>query len=273
MLNHFYKPVPDTSRLPEELWKRRSAMGGIDMREAEQIRLLDQFTTRYKHEYDAFAHRPTGTTHEFHFANDQFGPVDAEVLYSMVRDRKPRRIYEIGSGYSTLVAARASLQNEAEGSSACELVAFEPFPNEALEHGFPGLTRLVRQPIQDLPLAQFSDLGENDILFIDSTHVLKIGSDVQYEYLEILPSLNAGVVVHVHDIFLPAEYPRHWVLQDHKFWNEQYILQAFLAFNSRFQVLWGASFMHLQHPELLERGFSSYDRKQSWPGSFWMCRS
>lgn len=270
--NHFYKPVPDTSHLPEELWKRRSEMIGIDMREAEQIGLLDRFIARYKQEYDAFARQPTAIPHEFHFANDQFGSVDAEILYCMVRDRRPRRIYEIGSGHSTFVAARAALQNEAEGAPRCELVAFEPFPNELLQRGFPGLERLVQRPVQDVPIDQFSDLDENDILFVDSTHVLKIGSDVQYEYLELLPRLHVGVLVHVHDIFLPSEYPRRWVMQDHKFWNEQYVLQAFLAFNDRFRVLWGGSFMHLQHPERLERGFQSYHRDRVWPGSFWIRR-
>ena len=110
----------------------------------------------------------------------------------------------------------------------------------------------------------------HDILFIDSSHVLRIGGDVQYEYLEILPRLARGVIVHSHDIFLPAEYPRHWVLEEHKFWTEQYLLQAFLAFNDSFEVLWAGSYMHLKHPEKLEEAFSSYKRERTLPGSFWM---
>jgi hypothetical protein len=113
-------------------------------------------------------------------------------------------------------------------------------------------------------------LEENDILFIDSSHVLKIGSDVQYEYLEILPRLNKGVIVHIHDIFLPAEYRKEWVLKDHIFWTEQYLLQAFLAFNDNFEILWAGSYMHLKHPDKLEVAFNSYRRNERWPGSFWI---
>jgi hypothetical protein len=97
---------------------------------------------------------------------------------------------------------------------------------------------LIPSRIQDIALSKFTELKKNDFLFIDSTHTLKIGSDVQYEYLEILPRLNEGVIVHIHDIFLPAEYSKAWVLKDHRFWTEQYLLQAFLSFNSMFEILW-----------------------------------
>ena len=115
-------------------------------------------------------------------------------------------------------------------------------------------------------------LEAGDVLFIDSSHMLRIGSDVQFEYLEILPRLKPGVIVHIHDIFLPAEYPRNWVHDKHIFWNEQYLLQAFLAFNASFEVLWGGSWMHLNHPAELESAFQSYKRENQWPGSFWIRR-
>lgn len=95
-------------------------------------------------------------------------------------------------------------------------------------------------------------------------------NDVQYEFLEILPRLNEGVIVHIHDIFLPAEYPKKWVLNDYRFYTEQYILQVFLSFNNMFEVLWGGAYMHLRYPEKLEEAFNSYNRKSVWPGSFWM---
>jgi len=117
---------------------------------------------------------------------------------------------------------------------------------------------------------EFAKLKENDILFIDSSHVLKIGSDVQYEYLDILPRLSKGVIVHVHNIFLPAEYPKEWVLKDYTFWTEQYLLQAFLAFNDSFEVLWAGNYMHLKYPNELEDAFSSYKRDERLIGSFWM---
>src|SRR5690606_25350779 len=103
-----------------------------------------------------------------------------------------------------------------------ELTAIEPWPSEALLRGFPGLKELLREDVQNVPLGRFEALEANDILFLDSSHVMKIGSDVQYEFFEIIPRLRPGVLVHFHDIFLPREYPREWVVDDQRFWNEQY---------------------------------------------------
>lgn len=200
-----------------------------------------------------------------------FESVDGEVLYCMIRHFKPKKIFEIGSGNSTYLFAQAILKNKEEHNDyECELVAIEPYPNNILKTGFAGLSKLIPKKVQDISLSEFKKLTENDILFIDSSHVLKIGSDVQYEYLEILPRLKKGVLVHLHDIFLPAEYPKEWVLKDYRFWTEQYLLQAFLAFNDSFEVIWAGSYMHLKHPDKLEVAFSSYRRNERWPGSFWI---
>jgi hypothetical protein len=150
-------------------------------------------------------------------------------------------------------------------------VAIEPYPNAVLSAGVPGV-QLRAVPLEAVPLQDFAALGENDILFIDSTHVLRIGGDVQYEILELLPRLRPGVNVHVHDIFLPAEYPRRWVMEHRRFWTEQYVLQAFLAFNDAFRITWGSGFMHLRHPDLLAEAFPSYRRPEIGPGSLWMRR-
>jgi hypothetical protein len=171
------------------------------------------------------------------------------------------------------LSAAALLKNAAEepGHSPCDFTAIEPHPAPDIRAGFPGLTRLLERRAQDVPLETFGALGENDVLFIDSSHVLAIGSDVQYEFLEIIPRLRPGVLVHVHDIFLPAEYPKRWVV-DGRFWDEQYLLQAFLAFNNSFEVLWAGHWMHLTHPEQLRAAFSTYDPAKAAPGSFWMRR-
>lgn len=105
------------------------------------------------------------------------------------------------------------------------------------------------------------NLERNDILFIDFSHILSIGSDVRYEYLDLLPRLKPGVLIHFHDIFLPAEYPQKWVLNFHRFWNEQYLLQAFLTFNTEFEVLWAGNFMHLNHSDLLAATIPSYKQE------------
>jgi hypothetical protein len=268
---HYFQPIPDTRRLAPELWRRTSELAGLDLREAEQVALLERLASRYAREW-AFPSRRTEVPWQFHFNNVAFEAVDAEILYALVRDSRPRRILEIGAGYSSYVIAEAVRRNAAEGIP-CEYVAIEPYPNRVLRRGIPGLTRLRQEALQAIPLVELIDLGEDDILFIDSTHVLCIGSDVNYEFLEILPRLRKGVLVHVHDVFLPAEYPRQWVMGQRRFWNEQYLLQAFLAFNDAFEVAWAGHFMHQKHPDLLERAFPSYRRDRSCPGSFWMRRA
>lgn len=268
--NHYYSPIPDTQKFKDDLWAKRSSLSGINMCEEKQLEFLSLFELKFKHEYEQFPRIKTCIPYRYYLNNSVFESVDAEILYCMIRHFKPRRIYEIGSGYSTYLSAQAVLKNYEEDSSCqCELVAIEPYPNKILKDGFPGLSRLIPTEVQNMPVSEFKKLSANDILFIDSSHVLRTGNDVQYEYLDILPVLDKGVIVHVHDIFLPAEYPKRWILQEHKFWTEQYLLQAFLAFNESYEVLWAGSYMHLTHPEKLELAFSSYCRQETWPGSFW----
>jgi predicted O-methyltransferase YrrM len=271
--NNFYEPVPDTRRLSESLWAKPSDLVGINLPAAPQLELLASFAARFRDEYELFPSAPTAWPSEYYVRNRLFESVDGEILYCMIRHLRPSRIVEIGSGFSTYLAAQAIGRNlRDDGSYKCELVAIEPHPNATLRAGFSGLSRLIAKPVQEIPLTEFANLKENDILFIDSSHVLQIGSDVQYEYLEILPRLAKGVVVHVHDIFLPSEYPRRLALGDRRFYNEQYLLQAFLTFNTAFEVLWAGSFMHLRHSDALAAAFPSYDPATVWPGSFWIRR-
>ena len=240
----------------------------INLNEERQIEFLSELSAAYKVEYDSFPTHKTDTPWEYYVDNDFFPSVDSEILYCMIRHFKPQRVIEVGSGNTTYLAAQAMRKNrEDEANYDGELVAIDPYAIETVMAGFPGLSRLLRVPIQDMPLSEFDRLGKDDILFIDSSHVLSIGSDVQYEFLEIFPRLRTGVIVHLHDIFLPAEYPKDWVLRRHRFWTEQYLLQAFLAFNDSFEVLWASSYMHMTHPDLLKQAFRPYNR---WPGSFWI---
>jgi predicted O-methyltransferase YrrM len=272
--NHFYQPIPDTRELSDSLFARRTELVGVNMNDQGQSELLAKLAADYKEEFDALP-RDKGQTSapsQFYLNNGTYQSVDAEMLYSMVRHYKPRKMIEIGSGFSTYLAAQALLKNDTADGVRCQFTAIEPYPNDVLAAGFPGMTRLLRDKVQTAALAEFEALEENDILFIDSSHVLKIGSDVHYEYLEILPRLKKGVIVHIHDIFLPAEYPREWVFKHQRFWNEQYLLQAFLMFNDSFEVLFGGSYMHVTHPEQLAAAFASYDKATVWPGNFWMRR-
>ena len=141
----------------------------------------------------------------------------------------------------------------------------------------PGLTGLAAEPVQKIPPARFRALGENDILFIDSTHVCKIASDVNYLMFSVLPGLNKGVLIHLHDIFLPWNYPRSWVLEHNIFWNEQYLLLAFLLFNDRFEIVLANHYLSREHPDSLLRAFpflkdhqASADWSTRTPSSIWL---
>jgi len=269
---HFYQPVPDTRRLGDRLWTERTATPGLDYREEEQIDLVRSFAAAYRSEYEALPRGPAGPG-VFYLDNGGFRSVDAETLYCMIRRHRPRRMIEIGSGLSTCLAAQTLRRNAADDPArTCRFTTIDPYPAREAREGMPGLTEVLPTEVQEVPLRVFQELGEDDILFIDSSHVLRIGSDVQYEFLEILPRLRPGVLVHVHDIFLPAEYPRSWVLGEKRFWTEQYLLQAFLAFNGAFRVVLAAGYLHLRRPDILESGFPSYDRVRERPGSFWMKR-
>ncbi len=268
---HYYHPIPNLNTLKNDSWINPTKLFGIDMREEDQVKLLNQFTSKFKSEYDAFPQKKQLTPSKFYLRNGAFQFVDACILYCMIRQFKPRKIFEIGSGWSTCLSAEALLRNEEETGCLGELVAFEPYPNDTLKAGFPGLSKLVISKVEDIDLTKFEELGENDILFIDSSHVLKIGGDVKFLYLEVLPRIQRKVLVHCHDIFLPAEYPSTWVMKDHKFWTEQYLLQAFLAFNTSFEVLWAGNYVRLTHPELLKAAFS-FDLTDVLVSSFWMRR-
>jgi predicted O-methyltransferase YrrM len=271
---HFYSPVPEATALPAETWSRCSQMPGVDMNDQRQLALLATLSRRFRKEYEAIpARRPEGAPpYTYYSSNGYFDDVDGYVLYSIVRHFRPRRVIEIGSGNTTYLSAQAIARNRKDDRRyRCDLTSIEPYPNEVLKAGFPGLTRLIAKPVQAVPLSEFEKLGKNDILFIDSSHILKIGSDVQYELLEIIPRLAKGVIVHFHDIFLPKEYPQNWVEEMNRYFTEQYLLQAFLAFNDSFEILLAPPYLHAQHPRAMEAAFRSYHRNQAWtPSNFWI---
>ena len=263
---HFYQPIPDTQSLPETLWKRPSELVGIDMNDVMQLDLLRNHFPRFREQYQHFPTKPTGEQNGFYLGNHLFDGTDALVTYCMVRHFQPRFIIEVGSGFSSLVLGAAAV---AENDSA-SIISIDPFPREFLRKGFRGLRSLIEKKVQDIDLNFFSQLESGDILFIDSSHTVKIGGDVNYLFLEVLPRLKPGVIVHVHDIFLPFDYRRDWVLDKFRFWTEQYLLQAFMMFNSEFEVLMANSYLNHYHQEDLKAAFPNLP---SWEGgSFWIRR-
>jgi len=262
---HFYQPIPNTQSLPETLWNRPSELVGIDMNDAMQLDLLRNHFPKFRDEYDQFPGEPTSEPGHFHLNNGLFDGTDALVAYCIARHFQPRLIIEVGSGFSSLVAAEAIARN---GKS--ELICIEPFPLDFLRKGVPGLRSLIEKKVEDIDLEFFSQLGSDDVLFIDSSHTVRIGGDVNYLFLEVLPRLKPGVIVHVHDIFFPFDYRRDWVVDELRFWAEQYLLQAFLTFNSEFEVLMANGYLGHHYMEDLK---ATFPNSPWWGGgSFWMRR-
>jgi hypothetical protein len=286
--SHFYFPVPELRSFRSKNWAACRPCAALDFRFAEQIHRLQSELLPFRSEW-TFPEAPTGNTYEFHFHNGFFEHIDAEIAWSLVRQSRPRRIIEIGSGNTTLLLHAALDRNAAEGFPG-ELLSIDPHPSPALREAPPGLTDLISRPVQQIPLSLFGTLRRNDVLFIDSSHVVSIDSDVLYECLQILPRLAPGVLVHFHDIFTPLDYPEKFVMTNLCFWGEEYLLEAFLSFNAAFRVIWASSAMQNLHADLLREAFPAWqdsytrmpeelrvfaptlDGRNVWPCSFWITR-
>lgn len=260
---HYYEPLPDTRTLKDSLWAEAGTLPGVDMNGASQERLLREVFPRFQNEYDTIPLTPIPGRNDFHLHNGRFEGIDAMVAYCMVRHFQPRQILEIGAGFSTLIMAQAAVRN---GST--ELHSIEPYPESFLSGHIPGLTSLQATRVEELDEGHFSCLKTGDFLFIDTSHVVRIGGDVNFLFLKILPRLAPGVIVHVHDIFLPFEYPQDWLLEKHRFWTEQYLLQAFLIHNAEFEVLVSSGYLSHHFREEVKTIFPT---AAPWGGgSFWM---
>jgi hypothetical protein len=216
-----------------------------------------------------FAEGPTGDPRDYHAANDMFSRLDAWMLQAMLRHFRPRRMIEVGCGWSSLVSARV---NREYLSGSLHLSCIEPYPPEFLADGVEGIARLIPARVEELPPDLFLELGENDVLFIDSSHTVKTGGDVVFLFEEVLPRLASGVIVHIHDIFLPWDYPQDWVFTG-RAWNEQYLVRAFLAFNSAFRVLLAVGWLSYYRQDVLRAAVPGYpERYPNGGGSLWIVR-
>ncbi len=273
---HFYEPIPDTRGLPSALWENPSEMAGVRFEDEIHLGLLHAFRSAFQHEYNSLRLDPSTNPLEFFLNNGFISPGDAEILYCMVRHFRPKRIIEIGSGYSTLLMLQALRFNQTERPEIVpRLTCLDPYPRpfiRGIQDSAPDVVRFIAVPMESVGWDTFEELEENDILFIDSSHVVRIGSDVVRNILEVIPRLKPGVLVHLHDIFLPEEYPEIWVKQMKRFWCEQYLLQAFLAFNKEFRILWPGAYMRLHFPHETEEAIPNFRANRNWMGSFWIQR-
>lgn len=270
--NHFYEPIPDTRTLSDAIWEQDSELIGINLGLDNQVKLLRKLSKLYKHEYEQLPLKKSDTlcSHDYYLSNRFFHSSDGQLLYAMIRYFKPKKVIEVGTGFSTYLIASTLQINSFEESYRSDYLAIDPFPNKIIRNGFPGLSKLIEYKVQEVPVNEFQSLEENDLLFIDSSHVLKIGSDVHYEYLELLPRLKKGVIVHIHDIFLPSEYPKEWILRRYRFWNEQYLLQAFLQFNTNFEVLFSCYCLSKNYPNEFFHAFIPMIFRNSLTSSFYI---
>jgi len=261
--NHYYEPQFD-NRNPRPDFSQDRNLKGIEWNIPGQLKMLGLFTF-CQELLDLPKAKPDSL--EFYLNNGAFESGDAEYWYQIIRAIKPKRIFEVGSGYSTLMAVKAINKNYEENPSyKCDHVCIEPYEAPWLEEA--GVS-VIRKKVEEVGLSFFSQLQENDILFIDSSHIIRPQGDVLFLYLEVLPSLNKGVIVHVHDIFSPKNYPKAWLTDEVRFWNEQYLLEAFLSHNSSWNIIGALNFLHHNYYEELKKvaPFLSPERE---PGSFYI---
>ncbi len=233
---HYYSPIiskEDLVKRENEIWKTHPRkITGLDLNEENQLKLINEFVLFYN-ELPFQANEKEGL--RYFYENNMYSYSDAIFLFCMIRKNKPNRIIEVGSGFSSALMLDT---NNLFFNNSISCTFIEPYPerlnsllmkNEKID--------LIEQPVQNVDVKLFEQLSENDILFIDSTHVSKTGSDVNFLMFEVLPRLSKGVKIHFHDIFYPFEYPKEWVIDCKRSWNEDYILRAFLAYNKKFKIV------------------------------------
>lgn len=255
---HFWGPVPNVRRLPASVWARRSSLSGIHFAPSEQLGYVQRELERFIGEFQPAADESAAGA--FYLDNNTYGSVDAELLYAMVRRHRPRRVVELGSGASSLVIASALERNAQQGNPGNHVV-FDPYPASVAavsETVLRAVACVNELEATDVPLQEFRTLHCGDILFVDTTHTVKTAGDVNFVVLDVLPLLAPGVIVHFHDVFLPWEYPRDWAERFWCYWAEQYLLQAFLAFNDEYQVLCSAQALIRDHPDEIEKLIPSF---------------
>lgn len=274
--DHYYAPIPSAQDVEGGYFDRRVETPSLTIDPAAVLDSMAPKLTeplaRFRAWVDAEAERPGG----FSLLNGGYMAVDAHMLFAMIVMRAPKRIVEIGAGASTAVIAAAAAELEESGGRLDHL-CIEPYPRRALLDlaADPGAHfELMQDKVQHAPLSVFEELEPGDVLFIDSSHVLREGGDVQYEYTQILPRIAKGVIVHIHDIYLPRPYPK--AFYDRGFyWNEQQLVQTMLAFSPSITVLWPTAYLMDALPDRMAALFPELTPERERypdvrPSSFWI---
>ena len=266
---HFYSPVTD----PEDLSKRSWEIWPPDPKPCQDIAfsddthqaVLSDWFPKYINDFDY--PKQSADPGKFFTQNSQFSWLDAPTLFVLMRELKPRQVIEIGSGFSTLLMAdiiHRFLQNETR------LSCIEPYPRDFLKKEIPGLHTLHVERVEKMGFDIYRQLQAGDILFVDSSHVSKTGSDVNFIIFEVLPKLPMGVYIHFHDIFLPNDYPKDWAIAENRSWNEQYLIQALLMNSNAYEVFFGCSYAYAHHDKLVARALSLAEDSAYAGSSLWL---
>jgi predicted O-methyltransferase YrrM len=267
----FYSPLNDLSFLEEnwDLWHDRPLPRGIAWdvdAQFEEVRRISRFLPELD---DVPAEAPSGPP-RYHWNNNFWRGADALIQYCLLRDVKPARVVEIGCGWSSLLMAEALERNRQEGSELTTVDQVEPFPRKELLRSLPDHWTLHETILQRAELEVFEALEAGDICFYDGSHVARAGSDVVWFFFEILPRLKPGVLIHLHDIFWPADYPDDWIFERGQTWNEQYLLQAFLMHNHAYEVVISNSVLCWSRPRDLEDLFRQTSETRYSGSSVWL---
>jgi predicted O-methyltransferase YrrM len=265
---HFYSTIPDISSIQKNedaIFNRQvNKITGIDLNKGRQMENLISIFSNYQN--TSFQENKT-TNQRYYYINPAFSYSDAMILFTMIKTANPKRIIEVGSGYSSALMLDIN-QNHFQNSIQINFI--EPYPellNKLITEEDRQKTQIHPKTLQEIDLSLFQQLEENDILFIDSSHVSKIDSDVNKIIFSILPILKKGVYIHFHDIFFPFEYPKEW-LYEGRYWNENYILRAFLQDNPNYQIEYFSTYISLKHSELIRRNAPLCQAHRG--SSFWM---
>ncbi len=259
---HYYVSTPNIVELRKsrEVWAKKSDLPGITTSIDEQVSNLKAICLPFQKETIAS---------EFYRAADQrslgpgYGFIEGQALHCVVRHFKPQRIIEVGSGFSTHCIVKACELNRLETMESCEVTSIEPYPSQAVRNL--SQIHLIEKQVQTVPTTIFEGLRENDFLFIDSSHTVKTGSDVNFLILEVLPRLHSGVIVHFHDIYLPYDYGRT-ADRTYLHWSETSLLHAFLIFNERARIIASLSMLHYECKDELKALFPEYSPQQDQNG-------
>jgi hypothetical protein len=263
IVDHYYDPLFDFRKVVSSSVPLESS---LRFDHTPQLNFIN--TLRFSEELNAIPLSLNSETAYF-YRNGSFGSGDSELYYSIIREKKPARILEVGSGFSTRIAVQAVKKNKEEISNyTCAVTCIEPYEMPWLEKLD---VKLIRKKVEELSMDEFEALEENDILFIDSSHIIRPGGDVFFLILRVLPRLKKGVWIHFHDIFTPAEYPIEWLRDEFRMWNEQYLLEAFLVNNRSFETVVALNFLAKNFRNELGNALPVLAKEpERDPGSFWI---